>query len=247
MDQTRTDSGPLPYSRIGGQGGTLAQQVAEQIIELMASRHLQPGDTLPAQQELSELLGVSRTVIREGLQLLSGLGVIRVSQGVRAQVTTADTSALRTVLRISAGTGTKGMQNLLMVRAILEPEIAAVAALKAKPEHIRRLQQAIVEMDLAHDDVERYVKADQDFHLALAEATDNELLPAMLNPIVHLLQEMRRIAVRVPGAAGRAQAYHRLVLDRVQNRDPQGASAAMREHLAQIRGEVDVPPSSKEA
>jgi len=235
-----------PYSRIGGQRATLAQRVAEQIIGLIATRHLQLGDKLPSQQNLSELFGVSRTVTREGLQVLSGLGVIQVSQGVRAQVAAADTGALRTVLRLSAGTGTKGMQNLLMVREILEPAVAAVAALKATPEHLQRLEQAIVQMDLAHDDLERYIAADQDFHLVLAEATDNDLLPTMLNPVVHLLQEMRRIAVRVSGATHRAQSYHRQILHRVRSHDPEGARSAMREHLAQVRGEVEVTPGAEE-
>ncbi len=228
----------LMYQRIGGQREPLSQQVAEQIINLIASHHLDPGDVLPSQQELCQRLGVSRTVIRDALQVLSGLGVIRVSQGVRAQVVKTDPAALSTVMRLSAGGGAKGMENLLSVREILEPEVAALAARHATAKDIAYMEKAIARMDEAIDDAERYVEADQEFHLSLAEATGNDLLPRITFPVVSLLQNMRRVAVRTEGATQRAQTFHRAILEMVKQRDPDAAREAMRGHLAQVRNEI---------
>jgi GntR family transcriptional repressor for pyruvate dehydrogenase complex len=228
----------IPYHRIGGQREPLSQQVAEQILDLIASRNLQPGDMLPSQQELCEKFGVSRTVVREGLQVLSGLGVVRISQGVRAQIIKTDPSAISAMLRLSAGEGAKGMDNLLTVREILEPEIAARAALLATPEHIARMQAAIDLMQQTLDDPEQYIIHDNAFHIALAEATDNDLLMDIVSPIVSLLQDMRRVSVTVDGATERAQDYHRAILQQVADHDPDGARREMQEHLAQVRGEL---------
>jgi GntR family transcriptional repressor for pyruvate dehydrogenase complex len=228
----------IPYQRIGGQRETLSQQFAEQILDLIASRNLHPGDMLPSQQELCEKFGVSRTVVREGLQLLAGLGVVRISQGVRAQIIKTDPSAISAMLRISAGGGAKGMDNLLTVREILEPEIAARAARLATAEHIARMQAAIDLMQQTLDDPEQYIIHDNAFHIALAKATANDLLMDIISPIVSLLQEMRRVSVTVEGASERAQSYHRAILQQVVARDPDGARRKMQEHLAQVRGEL---------
>ncbi len=230
----------LPYERLVSQREPLSQQVSERIIELIATNHLKPGDMLPSQQELSDLFGVSRTVVREGLQALSGMGVIRVSQGIRAQVIKADPAALAAIMRISAGAGTKGMENLLAVRGILEPEVAALAAIHASLNDIDRMREAVVSMDGALDDVSRFIDADEQFHISLAEATGNELLSRITSPVVNLLQEMRRIAVQAPGAMQRAQVWHHAILENVQGRDPVGARSAMQSHLTQIRGEIGI-------
>ncbi len=228
------------YQRIGGQREPLSQQVAEQIINLIASRHLQPGDVLPSQQELSERFGVSRTVIREGLQVLSGIGVIRVTQGIRAQVVKAHPAALSPAMRMAIGPGTRGMEDLLCVREILEPEVAALAAQNATVGDIARMEEAIAGMDRTFDDLERYIEADQVFHLSLAEAARNDLLLSITFPVVSLLQEMRRVAATNEGAQQRAQTFHRAILEVIKRKDPKGAREAMRAHLAQVRNEISI-------
>ncbi len=231
--------GPV-YQRIGSTGEPLSAQVAEQIIDLITRRELKPGDTLPSQQELSESLGVSRTVVREGLQLLTGLGVIRSSQGIRAQIIETDPGRFLMALRVSAGVGDEGIYKLLDVREILEPEIAAIAAVKVTREDVARLERAVsrMEEDLTADDMEDYVAADNAFHIGLAEATGNGLLVYILTPLISLLQEMRRIAVRAKGATEEAQACHRAIVGKLKDRDPDGAREAMRTHLAQVRDSI---------
>lgn len=228
----------LLYQRVGGPQESLSQQVAERIISLIATKHLRPGDTLPPLQDLSEKFGVSRTVIRDGLQVLSGLGIVRLKQGVQAQVVKADPAAMSAVLRVSAGIGAKGMENLLCVREILEPEVAALAAQNALPNDITDIEQAYARMDRTLDDPEGYIEADQAFHLALAQATGNDLLPRITYPVISLLQEMRRVAGRSEGAIQRGQTAHAAILQAVREKDSNGAREAMRAHLAQVRKEI---------
>lgn len=130
--------------------------------------------------------------------------------------------------------GARRISDLMEVRELLEPAIAALAAQRATPEHLEAMQQAVEIMDASFDDPERFVEADLDFHLALAEGTGNPLIPLLLDPIIDLLREHRIQVFRVGGAA-RGQFHHKRILEAVRQRDPEAARAAMIAHLRQIR------------
>jgi GntR family transcriptional repressor for pyruvate dehydrogenase complex len=122
------------------------------------------------------------------------------------------------------------------VREILEPEIAARAAERATPENLTAMCEAVAAMDAAIQDADTFIEADLDFHLALAEATQNSLVPTLLDSIIDLLREDRtRVFLTVDGGARRGQFHHKRILDAVTRHDPEGARRAMRDHLEQIR------------
>jgi GntR family transcriptional repressor for pyruvate dehydrogenase complex len=80
----------------------------------------------------------------------------------------------------------------MQVREILEPQIAALAADKATEEDVQKLEAAVKKMDQSMDDVESFISADHNFHIALAQATQNQLLVNLLDSIVDLLTQQRR-------------------------------------------------------
>jgi GntR family transcriptional repressor for pyruvate dehydrogenase complex len=124
---------------------------------------------------------------------------------------------------------------LTEVRAMLEPEIAALAALRTRESDLVRMRKAIAAMDRAGQDSDAYVEADLDFHLSLAEAASNPLILLLINSIVGLLREQRLRIFRVPGGRERGQIHHKRILKAVQRRDPDKARHAMRAHLEQVR------------
>jgi GntR family transcriptional regulator, transcriptional repressor for pyruvate dehydrogenase complex len=128
--------------------------------------------------------------------------------------------------------------NLVEVREILEPEIAALAAERATDEHIAALQEAVEIMDAHLDDADTYIAADNDFHRALAKATQNDLILAFVDSIVDLLSEQRKHIFSVKDGAWRGQIHHKLLLDTVRRHDPDAARTAMSAHLHQVRADV---------
>jgi len=132
-----------------------------------------------------------------------------------------------------------GIVALVEVREILEPEIAALAADRATAEEIADMQEAVEAMDNAMDDPDRFIEADLDFHLALAKATHNMLIPILIDALVDLLREHRKRAASVKGGMERSQPYHKSILDAVKAGDASTARETMRGHLAQIRKEVE--------
>jgi GntR family transcriptional repressor for pyruvate dehydrogenase complex len=121
------------------------------------------------------------------------------------------------------------------VREILEPEIAALAARHATAEQIAILTGAVATMDLALDDAEGYIEGDLDFHLALAEATRNDIIPILIDSIVDLLREQRKRIFLTPGGPQRGQVHHKRILDTIVRHDSEAARNAMRAHLRQVR------------
>ncbi|HJW83561.1 MAG TPA: FCD domain-containing protein, partial [Anaerolineae bacterium] len=131
--------------------------------------------------------------------------------------------------------GTDGFSDLVEVREIIEPEIAALAADRATEEHIAALREAVVTMDGALEDPDRFIEADLDFHLACADATHNALILALIDSIVDLLREQRARIFRVAGGPQRGQFHHKRILDTIVRHDPGAARDAMRAHLRQVR------------
>jgi GntR family transcriptional repressor for pyruvate dehydrogenase complex len=129
----------------------------------------------------------------------------------------------------------KGSGNLVEVREILEPEIAALAATRISDEYIAEMQEAVTIMDTALDNAEIFVEADLDFHLALAEGTQNPFIPILMDSIIDLLREQRKRTAHAKGGLQRGQTHHKKILDAVTRRDPQAARQAMRDHLQQVR------------
>jgi DNA-binding FadR family transcriptional regulator len=139
----------------------------------------------------------------------------------------------------------EGRAHLVEVRDILEPEIAAMAAVRADDEAIATMREAVKAMDNAARESDVYIEADLDFHLALAEAAGNPIVLSLIDSIVGLLREQRLRIFRVAGGPDRGQHHHRRILEAIQRHDPQAARAAMQAHLAQVREDSRNSPGHK--
>ena len=98
---------------------------------------------------------------------------------------------------------------MVEIREILEPEIAALAAVRADDQDLITMREAVGVMDNARDDADAYIEADLDFHLALAEAAANPLILSLIDSIVGLLREQRIRIFEVEGGPDRGQVGHR--------------------------------------
>jgi len=216
----------------------LYEQIVEQIIKLIKNGDLVKGDRLPAERELAEQFGVSRTAVREAIKALRERGLIDVQPGRGTFINDPSQSATD-VMRDSISlmvnkAGQNSTPDLIQVRALFEPEVAALAAENATDQELDALQQIVSQMDHLIQDEDGFIEADQEFHSMLAEATHNSLILVLLQPIVELLQAQRRRIFNARNGAERGQTHHRAILQAILNRDPSGARQAMREHIKQV-------------
>jgi GntR family transcriptional repressor for pyruvate dehydrogenase complex len=214
----------------------LYEQIVKQIEESVLKGILKPGDQLPAERELAEQFGVSRTAVREAIKALSEKGLVESYSGRGTFITNGTSHAIRQSLDLIMKIGqAEGSSHLAEVRDILEPEIAALAASRAEEQHLESLREAVNVMDASKQDADAFIEADLDFHLALAEAAANPLILSLIDSIVGLLREQRMRIFQTEGGPERGQYHHRRILKAVENRDPEKARQCMRAHLKQVR------------
>jgi GntR family transcriptional repressor for pyruvate dehydrogenase complex len=213
----------------------LYEKIVGQIERRILSGELKVGDQLPSERELSEQFGVSRTAVREAVKTLVEQGLVEVRPGRGTFITNSTSQAARHTLGLMMKIGQSGnSKDLVEVREIFEPEIAALAATRATEEHIAALREAVETMDASLEDPEAYIEADLDFHLALAEASRNILIPTLIDFIVDLLREQRQRIFVVNGGPQRGQFHHKRILQAVIDRNPKAARDQMRLHLQQV-------------
>jgi GntR family transcriptional regulator, transcriptional repressor for pyruvate dehydrogenase complex len=214
----------------------LYEQIVQQIEESIVKGDLKAGDQLPAERDLAQRFGVSRTAVREAVKTLREKGLVEAYSGRGTFITDGTTQAVRQSLDLMVKIGQpEGSTHLAEVRAILEPEIAALAAVRIQEPELATMREAVAAMDRAGRDPETYIEADLDFHLALAEGAANPLILSLLDSIVGLLREQRLRIFQVPGGPERGQVHHKRILEAVERRDEQKARLTMRAHLSQVR------------
>jgi DNA-binding GntR family transcriptional regulator len=194
----------------------------ERIKDALQHAGLEPGEPL-SEVQLSRLLGISRTPVREALQQLAQEGLVHVIPG------RAVTVASRSV---------KDMVDVIHMRSLLEPEMARLVAEAANQEHIEILQDSIQRMEAAldHDDYPSWSKADMVFHDTMSQACPNPLLG---ETVVLMRNRVHNIAntdsKHNPARLAACTAEHRRVVEAIANHDSREAETAMREHLTILR------------
>ena len=212
----------------------LYEQIVDDIEQRVLDGKLKVGDKLPSERELCEEFGVSRTAVREAIKALSEKGLVRSHTGRGTFITDGASQAMSNSFGLVAKmSGDAGLTYLAELRVILEPEIAALAAVRANDEQRTDLSRLVSAMDtaLSEMDVDEFMRNDFEFHLALATATCNQLFSALIDSLVDLLYEQRRRGIHRPGVIQRAQEAHHRILNAILARDPVAARQAMRAHL----------------
>ena len=214
----------------------LYEQLAERIRQQILSGALNPGDRLPTERDVARDYGVSRTVVREAVKTLQQDGLIEVKAGLGTFVVDATDKAFSQSLSLLMSVNlSDNLLDVVEIREILEVQMAALAATRAKPEDIEKLKSAVGIMDQSLDDVSEFIKQDHAFHLALAQATQNAVMPLLVSSIVDLLQQLRSRTASVNGSLERGQRHHKRILDAICRGDAEAAHEAMRAHLRQVR------------
>jgi GntR family transcriptional repressor for pyruvate dehydrogenase complex len=223
------------------QTSRLYEQIVQQIEDSIMKGTLKPGDQLPAERELALQFGVSRTAVREAVKALREKGLCEAFSGRGTFITDGTNQSIRESLDRMIKIGQpEGSLQLAEVRAILEPEIAALAAVRIEEGHINALRDAYAEMDRKRNDPDGFIEAELDVHLALAEGAANPVILALIDSIVGVLREQRLRIFNIKGGPDRGQLHHLRILQAIEQHDPAKAREAMRAHLEQVRQDAQI-------
>jgi DNA-binding FadR family transcriptional regulator len=207
---------------------TLVEQVCRRLSRVL--RRDGAEEWLPPERQLAEQLGVSRTVVREATKRLELQGLLEVKHGVGIRRREGSLhKPLNGSLALLIPDEVERLRQSLEVRLAIEPEIASLAALRAKPASVRELRK--VHMRLREtEDLDEAVEADIDFHRLLAKSTGNEVFCLILETIADLGRDSRKATISQAGAQ-RAVKHHEAVLLAIESHDAAAAGRAMRHHI----------------
>jgi GntR family transcriptional repressor for pyruvate dehydrogenase complex len=210
------------------------EQVAEQIRRLISDGALKPGDLLPPERELVAKLGVGRSSIRDAVRTLEVMGILEPRQGHGTVVRDLSADALVVPLSLVLTRKRELVTELLDVRRMIEPGLAARAAKNATAEELAHMAAILERHEAKLRRGEEAMDEDSDFHYAIALAARNSVVLRVLDVLMDLLRESRSRSLQVPGRPQRSFDGHRRILRALQKRDAKAAEAAVRRHLKEI-------------
>lgn len=217
----------------------LTRQLSDQVFDLITTRGLQPGDRLPSMKELAHTFSVATPTIREALRRLEATGVIDIKHGSGIYVRQAKQRLMIAnphFGELDAAT----VLDLLDARLIIEPPLAAMAALHATDEDIAFLEHVLDEAEhlLKGDDFELN-PVNMRFHSAIARASGNKVLAQMLESLVELYTREQLAILEIFNARVRDYRDHILIFGAIRDREPELASRRMTRHLQTVRSVVE--------
>jgi GntR family transcriptional repressor for pyruvate dehydrogenase complex len=216
----------------------LSNQIVLQLCDLIREGRLRPSDRLPAERQLADQLQVSRTSVREALRTMEMAGLIESHHGGGTYVRNAIAWDAVSPLALLLQTTSDSIGDLWEVRLIVEPEIAARAALRATDEDLGALAAILERQELALDHVDVSFNVDRDFHSALAKVSHNAVAVRVVELIGSLLASGRRHFVTSPERRLNALVRHREVLHAFRERLPDEARSAMLRHLQEVEAYI---------
>lgn len=214
---------------MGTQTKTLAEQVADGIMNLIQETPYKAGDKLPTEKELCESTGAGRNTVREALKILASRNVLEIRQGAGTFVSEKQGIPDDPLGFSMVNDHVKLTKDLLQVRIMLEPQIAALAAQCAKEHEIKELEEILEELEAAMKKREDYSELDTKFHTKIAQCTHNivmeNLLPVIGKGVAVFAKEVAQTEY------DRTWISHRKIFCYIRDHKPFEAEMEMQYHL----------------
>ena len=213
-----------------------AAKIAKQLTELIELQNLNPGDRLPPERQLAELLEVSRPSLREALHILQAQGLVHIRHG---QGTFVQEPLVAQELRASMMASTHDLNELFDAREVLEVPASNWAADKATKEDIRILRATLNQMDTisAKDpiDYEQLQVLDAKFHLTIVGIVGNRFINQTLNVLQDVMKMSMDTTLRLPGRIEVSKKEHNQILEAIEEGDGKLAAKITLQHISGAR------------
>jgi GntR family transcriptional repressor for pyruvate dehydrogenase complex len=217
----------------------LSDIIARQLEHLIVKGRLMPGDGLPSERELAKQIGVSRPSLREALSELRSRGLIEPARNGGAVVTELTRTTLTEPLSQMLERHPSAIRDLVEMRVVLEAHAASLAAVRATPADLEKLEAALgVQIATRSRNVATLAKRDLDFHQLIAQASHNIALLHTTHGLSKLIKVFVQRGYEIILSSGNAregkaaiEQQHLAILNAIRGRDPEAARLAAHAHV----------------
>ena len=218
---------------------TLAQKTADRVLDYIVQNRLNPGDRLPTEKNLTSLMCVSRSVVREALSILATMHIIRLVQGSGIYLERPENAIMLNSYQAYMRLGYASIDEMYELRIRLEADAADLTA--------KRITQAdLYELELCMDNAEKtlsnekiFSEVDEKFHKIITESCKNRLLIMNLRSISEIVKQYRKITAHYYDIRKTAYDYHKKLYKAICNHDAMSARIYMEEHLTEVKRSAD--------
>lgn len=220
---------------------TAPEMVVEQMLKKISNGEIATGARLPSQRDLAQSFGVGRSSIREALNALAVMGYLDVQQGRGTFIARELPGTDLSMAKLKPALQAASLLDLIELRETLECRAAELASERIEARHFSQLRQSLRDMEESAEDYQRFLKADLQFHTALAEATGNRIFSEMLRFLLEKVvghHEKFKTSLLSPAYRSHSIDTFKQMLACLEKEDGRGAGEWMREHLNAIRREL---------
>lgn len=210
---------------------TLVDRVEAKLVELLQSRQLKLGDSIPKEVELAEAIGVSRTVIREALLRLRMMGLIESKKKKGSVITSPDIFGNLNKSMNPHLLDDRTLRDVFELRLVLEVGMADLLFHRIRKEDIDALREIVREEPPDAEDHLFHVQHEIDFHGRLYEITGNETMRKFQKMLLPVFEYVHQSGLLKKPAASKKFISHKGLVDILENGTPEEFRNAMRNHL----------------
>lgn len=220
----------------------LPEQIADKLREMIIQEEMKTGSKLPAEAELMNRFGVSRSTVREAVKILQTERIVDIRQG-QGTFLCAMPGLAQDPLGLRFADQDELIAQLLETRLLIEPGVAALAAQRRKEEDLSAMKVLLDKMDNAYLHGEDYTPYDAEFHSIVARCTGNDVVGRLLPTIHESIQAGYHHTQRVEGSYQRASQCHLEMYRGIMEHDSERARQAAQRHMMQTMNDsgVEVP------
>lgn len=206
--------------------------LVRELLENIKTGELKPGDKLPPERTLAESFGVSRSSVREAISAMVLVGYLEVTQGKGIFLKHDIPSPHMLSSSLSEVLSAYWIMDMIETRQILETNVVKLAAARADDNDIKKLRETIRQMEKSIKNIEGFYNADFQFHTAVCEASNNQVLAEMIKMIISKTHEQyMNFMPDTLCDSDQAISTARRVVDCIEQKDIEQASREMGHHL----------------
>ncbi|MFW5988353.1 MAG: FadR/GntR family transcriptional regulator, partial [bacterium] len=217
------------------------ERIVNQVTKKITIGELKPGDKLPSERELTELMNVSRSSLREAMKTLEMLGCVEIKHGNGIFISDKRQDKLIKMMRNLMFEDKESIHNLFDIRKTLETQAVSWAAERGTEEEILSLEKEINRIKDNYNEVSKkdIQEHNNKFHYLIFAMSHNPVLIKMMDVLNDFINEIYPKTIEIPKRIDKSLNDHKKLLEKIKNRESEAAKELMLEHLSTVEEAIE--------